>query len=301
MSTSSRPDIQVLENRIARLKSQILEYTEVRLYKTTKRKLADLSGELYECAQILDSIVGESCNDIPVSSLSAVSDDDCDGPLEFSSDSDLLDLFHPADKDATNKDAPQSTKPCKEIVNNYSVRLQDCADTLGISSGILQVNQFCSLLNSWYQKRFGPANRNPEFFFKATRIPEWVDLLILSAGRAINEGTFSSFVQEMTSWIADLNTPRDKLYVLPYSVIKMRTADSDVCTQEAVLIEKIVKPSIYDENFYPDKLDSVYQLVVNNSKYTADDLTINQIIQDCPSPRLIVTSSFDATKYGEGC
>lgn len=294
MPKNSRPDIQVLEDRVVRLKNQLLEYKDLRLYGVTKKRLSAVAQELNECISIITDIVGEESNEISSSSLSALSEYPGEGPSEFSIDNDLLDtLLLPPFEDGSN----QSTYSSKEIVKTYSVRIQNCADTVGCSSGILQVNQFCQLLNSWYQARF-PAMRpkGSKFFFKADKIHEWVDLLILAAGSSLHNREFPSFVSGMNSWIKDLNTAKDQTWVLPFSVMQIKKSMGDACTEEAVLLERVVKSSIYDKDFYPDEKDSVKRIVIHNSSLTDDDLEIHSIIQSCGS-RIIVTPSFDATKF----
>lgn len=295
MAKSTRPDIQVLEDRVTRLKSQISEYTDLRLYRVTKQRLAQVYSELESCLEILDGVLESESNSVPRSSISALTECPNDHISEFSIDGDisddLTDTFVVEPKEAEHHSA-------KEIVKTHSQRIQDCADTVGCSSGIIQVNQFCQLLNSWYQTRFAPSsNRNPGFFFKAARIPEWIDLLITAAGEALHSGVYPDFVSEMSTWIADLNTDRDQLWVLPYNVMQLKESAPTICTKEAIVLEKIVKPSIYDESFYKYRLHSIEDAYVHNSGTDPADLTLGNIIQDCP--RLIVTSSFDSAKYTE--
>lgn len=296
MTKSSRPDIQVLEERIARLKSQLLEYKGLRLYGSTKKRLSAVSDELSECLSIICEVVNADSNNISSSSLSAF--DECTGevPSEFSSDGDLSDTFLLSPSSYLTK-SDSSPYSAKDIVRTYSSKFKLCAETLGCETGIIQVNQFCQLINSWYQARFSNEQRNPNFFFKANRIHEWIDLLILAAGHALHDGLFPVFISDMNIWIRDLNTSKDQSWVLPYSVMKMKNIDSSTCTQEAVLLEKILKSILYDEDFYPTEKTSVKEIVISNSEFTEEDLTIDTIISSCP--KLVVTSSFDSKKYEE--
>ena len=292
---NSRPDIQVLEDRIVRLKAQLLEYKDIRLYKATKNRLSAVSAELQECMMIIDDIVSADTNNISASSLSAI-DDSGLGISEFSEDGDLVDtaLLKPSEDDSQSSDSYSA----KEIVSTYSSRLKEYSESEGRSTGIIQVNQFWQVLNFWYQNRFTPLTRNPNFHFKANRIHEWIDLLILAAGHALHEGQFPSFVSDMNSWTRDLNTPKDDAFVLPFCVMRMKRLDSECCTQEAVLIEDMIKPFLYTSEFYPDELHSVKKIVITNSGFTEEDLDLETILQQCP--RLLRTSSFDIAKYQKG-
>lgn len=299
MPKNSRPDIQVLEDRIVRLKSQLVEYKDLRLYQTTKNRLSVVSDQLEECIVMIHEIVNKDSNNISATSSSAYDQYPGEGPSEFSYDGDLLDtfLFSPDSEETVSKSSKHSPK---EIVKTYSKKLQQCADTVGCSSGIIQVNQFCQVLNSWYKTRYTPSNtkRNPNFFFKADRIHEWIDLLMLAAGHALHEGLFPAFIQDMNAWIQDLNTPKDEEWVLPYSVIRMKSLDPSCCTQEAVLLEKTIKGAIYDDTFYPEKRHSIEKIVISKGRFTAEDMDLSKLVR-CNS-KIVVTSSFDITKFQEG-
>lgn len=291
---NSRPDIQVLEDRVIRLKSQIEEFKGLRLYRVTKQRLAKVCSELEECSDILSEIV-EGNDIVKRDSISAFRDTPSDGILEFSDDTDLSDTFiaYPTQ----NKAQPDSSSP-KVIVKTYSVRIQECANTIGCSSGIIQVNQFCQLLNRWYQARFAPSPvRNPNFRFKANRICEWIDLLMIAAGNALVQEMFPNFLSDMYSWIDSLSTDQDQTWPLPYSVMQLKLLTATCCTKEAVLLEKILKPSLYHSAFFSQNMHSIEEIYSNSFGIHGDELELDKIIQSCP--RLTVTSSFDASKFGE--
>lgn len=294
MPRNSRPDIQVLEDRIVRLKSQLLEYADLKLYKVTKRRLNAVAEELSECIEIIHGITDVETNNISTSSMSAFEMYPGEEIQEFNCDSDLVDT---ALLDSYLSPS-QSTLSPKEIVKSYSARISNCAETLGCSSGILQVNQFCQVMNSWYQSRFAPATRNPNFFFKANRIHEWVDLLMIAGGSALHNDTFPEFIASMNSWTAELNTSKDQAFPLPYSVMKLKESENSMCTEEAVLLESIIKPSIYSDDFYITEVHSIAKIVMNSGKLSQDDLALDAILKKCAS-KFVITSSFDLTKYQE--
>ena len=75
---NSRPDIQVLEDRVIKLKSQIEEFKGLRLYRVTKQRLAKVCSELEECSDILSEIV-EGNDIVKRDSISAFRDTPSDG------------------------------------------------------------------------------------------------------------------------------------------------------------------------------------------------------------------------------
>lgn len=290
---NSRPDIQVLEDRVVRLKSQVSQYADIRLYKVTKDRLSKVCSELEECISILNSVVGRSNNMVSSTSISAFTDSPSDTLSEFSvdSDSDLSDtlsFYRPPQ--ASNSNSP------KVIVKNYATRIQQCADEVGCSSGIIQVNQFCQLLNSWYQTRFAPSPaRNPNFRFKATRIWEWIDLLIVSAGKSLHDGMFPSFLSDVQAWIDRINVDKELVWVLPYGVMQIEKSLPKAYTLEAIVIERIVKPSLFNESFYIQNRHTIEQNYKSAFGVSDDDLKMDALIQQCP--KFILTSSFDSSKY----
>lgn len=292
MPKNTRPDIQVLEDRVVRLKSQIEDYKDLRLYKATKQRLSKVCSELEECISILNSVIGEGISSISVNPDSRYSSDDT--YMEFSIDSDnSTDL---GDRLVINAGPNKQYSP-KEIVRIYSQHMQECADTVGCASGIIQVNQFCQLLNSWYQTRFTPKDvaRNPKFLFKVDKIPEWIDLLFLAGGNALHKGIFQDFLADMRSWISDLNTDRDQTWALPFSVTQLQQSRPACYTKEAIVLEKILKPSLFDKSFYIHNMHTLEQSYSEAFGTAKSDLDLEKILQHCP--KLIVTSSFDANNY----
>ena len=292
MSKSSRPDIQVLEDRVDRLCDQLLEYKEIRLYRTTKDRLAAVAKKLADCQLLINDIVS---SDGTVASSTPL----CNPPeytstlTEFNEDADLSDQFLMGPAKAESETS-QNYSP-KAIVSTYSKRFQEAFDTEGHATGIIQVNQFWQILNSWYQNRFTPQPRNPDFHFKANRIHEWVNLFIIAAGHALHNGLFPAFVSDTSAWIHNLNTSKDGGWVLPYSIMRLQPNLSESVTLEAVLIEKMVKPFVYDEDFYLEEMRTIYLMAANTNTDPENDLSIQSILERCP--KLVRTSSFDIKKY----
>ena len=303
MPKNSRPDIQVLEDRIVRLKAQLLEYKELRLYTSTKNRLSKVADGLEDCISIINEIVTAETNNISNSSLSAV-DESGFSISEFSTDCDLIDTeLLPKLNTSTSitsavQDSPVSTEySAKDITSFYSARIHESAESNGLSSGVLQVNQFWRLLDNWYSCRFNPPKRNENFRYKANRIHEWIDILMIAAGQALHEGTFPKFLQDMNDWSSSLNSDSDEGYVLPYCVMQLRQTLTTCCTKEAVLIEDMIKPFLYNKDFYPKERHSVRRIVMENSTFDESDLDLMKILDT--SPRLIKTSSFDIDRYRE--
>lgn len=295
MAKDSKPDIQVLEDRVIRLKAQLMEYKQVRLYHSTKRRLSAVSDELAECISIINSVTSTESNSISPSSISAVQKDNPDRSEFTEETTDLCDIF----LSGQSKDSPYvGPYSPKNITITYGKRIQlgyEVSTTEGC--GILQVNQFWALLHMWYTNRFIPESRNPKFFYQSTRIHEWVDLLIIAAGRAINQQVLPQFTSEIVTWISQLNGPNDNLRSLPRCVMQLQDQSFVYGTKEAVLLELMVKPYLYDEAFYPEEKTSIRDGVIKNGRFNREELTLSKILED--SPGIVCTSNFDINKHKE--
>lgn len=299
MAKNSRPDIQVLEDRVTRLKSQLHEFEEIRLYKTSKNRLSVVAAELRQCIQILDRITDVDTSKLKVPSRSISNASRSLEPIsaEFNNDEGDLaaSLFAEDSKSDKSLIQNQSSMPPKEIVGTYLAKINKAIQVEGQSTGIIQVNQFWQLLHCWYQTRYAPEFRSPNFRFVADHICKWIDYLMLAAGQALHIGKFSNFIADIDSWIQGLNSGSDEGWVLPYSVMKMKNTPPSTYTKEAVLLELMVKPFIYDWSFYPDQLHTIRDLMIQNTEFTLTDLTVTRILAESNS--LLRTASFDAAKY----
>jgi len=296
---NSRPDIQVLEARVDRLKAQLLEYKEIRTYGITKKRLSNVALELEECISIIGDITEQG--KLVASSAQIISEAQ-DQTLaedlvveEFEDSGDLADIFTPNARPQEEKSIASNEYEPKFIIRNYAQRIQACADT---AIGIVQVNQVTGLIAKWYQTRFSSNANYPSFHYKANRIHEWIDLLIIASGDALSQGTFPSFKAELDSWLEDLSTGKGENWVLPQNILQMQRDIPNRCSKEAVLIEKLLKPQLYDESFYPREISSIEKIVTTNTEWSSEELTVEAILSNC-STKFIQTSSFDISKYRE--
>lgn len=294
VTKNSKPDIQVLEARVTRIKSQLQQYEDLRLYNITKKRLSNVASELEDCISLIYSVIG----DYSETSKEAV---ELKEPEQFVSpredfEDDLSDVLS-IDLESNareNASAIESYTP-KQIVKTYSTRIHNCRE---IHTGILQVNQFCTLLDDWYQARFNPTIKNTKFHYKSQRIHEWIDLWILAAGDALHNKMFPSFKSDIDAWVRTLNTLEDQNWILPQQVMEYKNANYDQVTKEAVLIEKIVKSLLYDDEFYASELNSVEEIVIDSNKFSKADLEMPNLVNTCKG--IVKTSAFDISKYVVG-
>lgn len=294
MADIKRPDTQVLEDRVRRLKTQIEEYRGLRTYESTRKRLRAVKSEIEECAILLDEVLRsldaavENAQPAYHPTVILKEPEEFTAKKEF--EDDLSDIFSISIPDPNEGVESYSSK---DIMIAYHNRIEQCSEA---STGILQVNQVCGLIHSWFETRYSPSATNSRFKYKAQRIHEWIDLIILAAGEALHTKTFPCFKQSFNEWIDTIGTESDLNWILPKEVMQFQKEGPSRSTKEAVMIERIVKQMLYGSDFYPSLIDSIQKIVIKSGRFKEEDLTTSKILEDCKGSWL-VTSSFDATKY----
>lgn len=282
------PDIQSIESRLQRIEDQLALYQGKSIYSITRKRLVDVKNQLERCLGMLDEIlIGSGCNSNYQYSEPVVSVDSKDRDLS----GDLSDLLIP-DLECNLISEAEQYKP-KYILSNYRKRLNELSQ---FPSGILQVNQVINVMNLWFQKRYSMSKENSNFKYRADRIHEWIDLVILASGYALNNKMFMPFRTEFEEWIETINTDTDRNWILPKNIMRFHKSNPSDYTEEAVLIERIIKKKLYDAEFYPSLKDSIGRIVICSGRFGNGQLTTDKILEDCKSSWL-VTSTFDKTLY----
>ena len=184
----------------------------------------------------------------------------------------------------------------REIVRKY----RDSISEVSIHSfGVIQVNRFASMLSSWYNARYIPERKNPGFNFKADRIWEWIDKLIISYGDAIHNHATDDYIADMNDWIEQIQRDETQIWPIPYFVVEgSESSVLDQCAAEVLLIEKMIKSKLYSADFYPDKSYSIRKIVISNHS-ELKGLSLTQLMEIVGS-EITKTSSFNESDYKEG-
>lgn len=284
----NRPDIQVLEDRVSRLKCQIATLKHYSYYSSTVKRLTAVSEDIAECLNMLYDVIEANTR----KSTDAPSDSSIDlftSQTEFSNLDDLL-------TDFLDNPIPKYAESRKELIRLFANRFTRCVESSRDELGILQIDLFCIMLNNWYIHRYTTPYRNPKFYFKVEKISTYIDQFILAGGYALNRDKFSTFLNDCNTWIDTLSTPNDSLYPAPYEVLNFDTSKFSNITPEAIFIERLVKPLLYCDGFYADQMHSVEQIVVATGLYTSSDLEFESILNRNRS-KLTLTSGFDLNRY----
>lgn len=295
MSSTWHPEIKVLENRAAKLSSIIQEFQGYKYQNKSKARLAQVADLLRQCADDLDGIIDHRPESVAMGpSIQAASKkvtySSCNSDLDDTID--LSILQSPAKKILIpNPDKGQYTS--KYILYRYTNKFRSISKYADQASftGIKEVDEFMSLLASWFSTRYSNASKDPGYVYSACTICKWVDLLIVAGGLALYQSKYREFIYDCKRWLDQLNHTYSNInrlpakeiqktrYPIPYSV-KELDSDLSACTLHAILIEKLVKPHIYDKSFYFNRMCTIEDIYLNSMScpYSKEELTVDMIL-----------------------
>lgn len=287
-----RPDLKFMYEKLDHWANQLNECRNYTYYSQGINRLQQMKTILDECSDTIQSIIAESSSTKSKKQENNVEDDlnivfdnlytkrTVEGDMYES-----LGLFSP--KDFYSYDS-------KYILSTFLNKLKELCSSP--PTGVSEVTQLCYLLYTWFTSRYFPKERNDKFFYKAERIYEWIDILIIASGYAIHEGTFSSFKMQVDNWSRQIQTNTSIIWPLPREAFQIRgKLDSLHCLPESVLLERLIKNDLYDDKFYPYENNRIYQIVQRLGNYSEDDLRLSNILENCSN--FTVTSSLDLSRY----
>lgn len=259
------PNIDAVENKAAKLFRDLRLFENQSYYVPTKRRLLAVKEVLQSCINLIDVVVAAPSSRTP--SLPS-------SPLP----------------EAMNSQTVDPLPSPKRDVREYRNRLQNLPDT-----GIVQVNQVATQLSRWYCARFTPSHRNSDFHFRSEKIGEWIDSFLLAAGYALHTDSMSKFVSEIESWVQQIEEDPSMLWPMPPIVANAYRDLNIYCTKEAILLELVIKPRIYDASFYSERLHTITKIVTDNMLINNSELTVLGLLKSCPN--FIPTSAFEHYYY----
>lgn len=127
----------------------------------------------------------------------------------------------------------------KQFSNDY---IKDCA----------------SSLYEWFNMRFKSATESL-FRYNPEKICNYIDQFIVAYGYYLREKSASEFEDDFYTWSKTVDTAGCVQYPLPKFILDVYEMPQGV-VPEAVILENEIKNSLYDDNFYPDKLRSIYSM-----------------------------------------
>lgn len=220
-------DVQTIVKVADKLTSYIYDESKIskRIYPTTLEKYIHIQQDLEECLGLIRGMIA-------------------------STESDSFEIYDEVD-------ATTSLYTPKVIMTNYFkkfavLQLVDYGENE-------EAAEFSLILCEWFKARF--TSNNPNFFYKADRISEWIDLIILSYGRALHERLTEKFKKDFNEWLTSVYIGSNNWPVPSFIYEISSSAFEEDYTEEAVKLEKAIKAVLYDVNFYPDRKETVKELV----------------------------------------
>lgn len=208
---------------------------------------------------------------------------------------DEVDVLDDLDDIVDSSEENNSEYSAKMILHSFAVRLKLCAQ-VGLDT--VEMNRFADVVSLWYHTRYLPECPNPNFRYRADRICEWIDALILCYGAYMQSGKCTEFLSKMRDWVVVVSRDDGELWQLPYFVSSFITSQNvEDFTCEAILVERIFKKAIYDDSFYPMRMHTVEDKVLTYYPELAGK-SVEDLLGLIHHP-LATTSSFDASKYQE--
>ena len=295
-------DVESLKNKANRIKNQLHKYEGRLIYSPTKKKLVEVSVILKECNNIIDKLTEGSRSKQSQSTTKNVTNfNDVSSTVDKAREAILEPISCNSVDDGSDINVdlsdvlPLSNKPDnryipKYIVGSYIAKLSLFSINNDFSTGFVEVDEFSNLLNNWFKIRY--LHHAENFNYRAEYISNYIDLMILKAGHSLHLGAFNDFVSTVNQWLSDLSFNSSK-YSVPVEVSSITKLANKGATLEAVLIEKLIKPYIYDDSFYPDKLNSIEDKYLESSSQllNKDIITVNYLINLCPTVTLVSNST----------
>lgn len=243
-------NVELHSNRILKILQSNID-SEHSMYAKTVERCKSVKEQLEECIGILDLFIEESAEEQSVPEVVDVAE--------------VIDTI----------DEEVSSMPSKEIMRHYAENLFKLSNT---DTNILEVSMCCRLLASWFGNRYMPEIKNPKFFYKASKIHNWIDAILITYGEAVHNNRVHIYCSELNDWISSLITDLDNVWPLPYFIQQRIKSNYLEIPYEAVVIEHLIKPKIYGPRFYPEYLDTIFKQYEATEGVAVDFSDINQCI-----------------------
>ena len=164
------------------------------------------------------------------------------------------------------------------IVANFRRRLAALEDSVSYMSKISSVGFY---LNAWFKVRFSSDDSNKNFHYRAENIHEWIDLIIVAFGQKIHNNLLVPFCTEFDEWLDTIESDHEKKWMLPQYIAQLRNTGTSCYTKEAILIERIIKPKLYDADFYPDLINSLEKKIEERDGIYFLKQSDKELAEDC--------------------
>lgn len=258
-----RPDITILEDKVAKIESVVPQYEGYNMYHTTEEKLKKIAHRLISSGERLLEIVGEAEKTERSARILR----------EFapSVNYDICELLQ-------KEDSPEVRK---KLVKAYTYQLNKCAMS---TSGYGCVDELSSIIWKWFDARYlqSFSTSSYNFTYNPFHIAKWIDGIILTYSQYLHIGKQTMFIKSVESWLKEINdVDNQRKFVPPDIWDTLNDLGPDCCTREAVYLEKLFKDMLYQDTVFVKNKTSIRQIVIANSEFTESDLDDTELQKHC--------------------
>lgn len=231
-----------VEKLVHRLKGVLTTASENNpsMYNKTKLKYRELASDLLDCVGMIANMLEEDLLD---NSAEYVVDEF----QELSVPHQLAEENSKTDSQIQQKVQNISTK-LSNISQETNITHKDPRNKHTISkfgnilielpNGVFESDEgreCAQYISKWWMSRFNPDTKNPNFRYDMTKIPEWIDSIIITYGKYHHDNNLHEFRKQFDSWIESVKTEVSNIYSTPFFVHQLYNSnDSYNFTDEAV-------------------------------------------------------------------
>lgn len=98
-----------------------------------------------------------------------------------------------------------------------------------------EAKECATYISRWWQIRFNPDVKNPNFRYNMTKLPEWIDSIIIAFGKYVHDKKLPKFRKQFDNWLSSVEIDVSNIYSTPFFVHEIYDSDNpNNFTDEAV-------------------------------------------------------------------
>lgn len=98
-----------------------------------------------------------------------------------------------------------------------------------------EAQECATYISRWWQTRFNPDVKNPNFRYNMTKLPEWIDSIIIAFGKYVHDKKLPKFRKQFDNWLSSVEIDVSNIYSTPFFVHQIYDSNNpNNFTDEAV-------------------------------------------------------------------
>lgn len=187
----------------------------------------------------------------------------------------------PKDMDTLNDalDISETSMTSKAIVHEVAERLKD----MPVDDYICQEVSDCrQIIYRWYFSRYLPKKRDPQFHYQATKIPDWIDAIIIAYGEAWHNRFTRKFKNKMNDWLSAIEQGNSDPWALPYFIQEtLQSKEPDDFNYEAIMLEREISRHLFDSKFFYNHKGRVARIIKEHNQDIVDIPDKSDLLRRC--------------------